>query len=618
MRFVRRGFIAAVIGSLLAACSTSGPDAPTVDALEVGAPAIVAGPAEPVAAPERVFVFPGEAAPGIDVSHYQGTIDWTRVAASGVRFVFAKATEGRSYLDRTYLGNKEEAEANGLLFGAYHFANPDHGRIDAIREANHFVDEARLGPGNLLPVLDLETTGGLNHRQLTRWILAWLRQVERRLGVKSIVYTSPVGWDVRVGDTDAIARAGYEHLWVAHWGVEAPLIPADRWGGHGWTFWQRSACGSVPGIEGCVDLDVAGRSLEVATIPTGFDTVIPTAGVTAPTGTEEPIVVTFDEPVVGISGSTVRLRAFDDAERLRVRLTCPTDYGVPISCETTGVQTVQIEPTRPIVPGERYRISLAEQITDLSGNPLVRTSGEVDAPTELEQGSAAITYAWASVPRDNALGGSYVVEERPGANATFAFWGSSVTWFTSKGPEMGRAAIAIDGRPYGEIDLSAASPSFGVEVPLRDLGPGEHTVTIEVLGRGERHPGDAPVVIDAFRTEHGLVEDPDLVTGWAVRRDGADRHAAASLEGASAEVTFAGTGLVWHTIVGPEHGHAAVVVDGVFHEMVDTHAPARGRERVRITGLDEGEHTVRIVVLEPSDAPSSGGGVSIDAFSVIG
>ena len=313
----------------------------------------------------------------------------------------------------------------------------------------------------------------------------------------------------------------------------------------------------------------------------------------------------------------MRLRGVRDGERLRVTLVCPTDYGVPISCATTGVQTVQTLPVRSLVAGDRYRIVLDDAITDLAGNPLARTVGEVDAPTELEQGSAAIAYAWAGVPRDNAVGGSYVVEERPGANATFSFWGSSVTWLTAKGPEMGWAALSVDGRPVGEVDLRADASAFGVEVPLRDLGPGEHVVTIEVLGRGERHPVDAAVVIDGFRTEHGVVEDPDLVTGWAIRpgrRGPPCRHRA---PGASAEVTFSGTGIVWHTISGPEHGHAAVVVDGVFERLVDTNAPVRARQRVRIAGLPEGEHTVRIVVLEPSTAPETAGGVSVDAFTVI-
>jgi GH25 family lysozyme M1 (1,4-beta-N-acetylmuramidase) len=622
LRFVRHGFGAAIFGMvalsgvIVAACSSS-VDPATVQGGIVIAPVDPAAALPQVVAPsERVIVFPGQSARGIDVSHYQGRIDWSRVAASGTRFVFAKATEGRNYLDPTYLENKAGAEAHGIAFGAYHFATPNRGRVDAIREANHFLDEARLRPGNLLPVLDLETTGGLNHVQLTRWILTWLRQVRDRLGVEPIVYTSPLGWEIRVGDTEAVARAGFEHLWVAHWGVDEPEVPASRWDGHGWTFWQRSACGEIPGIDGCVDVDVAGRSLDVTTIPTGLDTTIPRAGVTAAAAVDAPVVVTFDEPVVGVSDATVRLRGDDDG-RVKVRLVCPSEYGVPISCASTGVQTVELEPGAPFVAGERYRVVLHDGITDLSGNALERTVGDVDAPSVLEQGSAAIAYAWADVYRDNAAGGSSLVEDRPGATASFSFWGSSVTWVTAKGPEMGRAALSVDGAAVRDVDLRSEASAFGVEVPVDGLGPGEHTLSIEVLGRGDKHPEDAPIAIDAFRTEHGLDASPTVATTWSVRADGPARLAAASMSGASAQVSFRGTGIVWHTAVGPAHGRAEISVDGVYERTVDTNASTPHPRNVRITGLDDGVHTVRIVVVPSGDDAAVAGAVAVDGFTVL-
>jgi len=58
-----------------------------------------------------------------------------------------------------------------------------------------------------------------------------------------------------MGDTRWFADNGYPVLWVAHWGVNAPTVPAQNWGGRSWTFWQYTNCGSVPGISGCVDLD---------------------------------------------------------------------------------------------------------------------------------------------------------------------------------------------------------------------------------------------------------------------------------------------------------------------------------------------------------------------------
>lgn len=191
---------------------------------------------------------------GIDVSHWQGEIVWADVVAAGVDFTIAKATEGRLADDDQYARNKERAEALGLPFGAYHFAHPDATVDDALLEADHFVDTAALTDVNLLPVLDLEDHGGFGPRRLRRWVKAWLAEVELRLGVKPIIYTSPSFWRDRMGNSRWFAEHGYR-LWIAHWHVAKPSVPARNWAGRGWTLWQYDDCGSVAGITGCVDLD---------------------------------------------------------------------------------------------------------------------------------------------------------------------------------------------------------------------------------------------------------------------------------------------------------------------------------------------------------------------------
>ncbi|MGZ8605402.1 MAG: glycoside hydrolase family 25 protein, partial [Actinomycetota bacterium] len=115
--------------------------------------------------PSRAVAQPAGALPGIDVSHHQDTIDWARVAASGQRFAIAKATEGQTFVDPMYAINQLGAESNGIAFGAYHFAKPDGTANDAQLEADHFVDTALLQPGNLIPVLDIERTGGLTQAE---------------------------------------------------------------------------------------------------------------------------------------------------------------------------------------------------------------------------------------------------------------------------------------------------------------------------------------------------------------------------------------------------------------------------------------------------------------------
>ena len=113
---------------------------------------------------------------------------------------------------------------------------------------------AALKPRHLLPVLDIEQAGGLGPKQLRRWASAWLARVEERLGVKAIIYTFPSFWSDKMGDTVRFANDGHR-LWIAHWGTDQPQVPAENWGGRGWTLWQYDDCGSVAGIKGCVDRD---------------------------------------------------------------------------------------------------------------------------------------------------------------------------------------------------------------------------------------------------------------------------------------------------------------------------------------------------------------------------
>ena len=192
--------------------------------------------------------------PGIDVSHWQGSPDWAAAKADGIRFAIAKATEGQTFVDGEYARNRSHADSLRLAFTAYHFARPDTTRHDALREADHFIDTARLVGRHLIPVLDLEVSGGLGPRKLRAWTRTWLERVRERLGVKAMIYTTPSFWLEHMGDSAWFANNGYR-LWIAHWHVEEPRVPAGNWGGQGWTVWQHTDCGSVSGIDACVDRD---------------------------------------------------------------------------------------------------------------------------------------------------------------------------------------------------------------------------------------------------------------------------------------------------------------------------------------------------------------------------
>jgi lysozyme len=204
----------------------------------------------PTATPASPFI------DGIDVSYHQGSIDWQRVSAAGKRFAFVRATAGTLTADSAYWANVSGARSAGITLGSYHFANPDTAANDAANEASWFLRNATIASGDLLPVLDFETTNGLGAAALTSWAQTWLTNVTAATGVRPIIYTTPSFWTNSLANTDWFARNGYTVLWIAHWTTASqPTLPAGGWGGNGWTFWQHSDTGSVPGIVGDVDLD---------------------------------------------------------------------------------------------------------------------------------------------------------------------------------------------------------------------------------------------------------------------------------------------------------------------------------------------------------------------------
>lgn len=188
----------------------------------------------------------GSPVDGIDVSDYQGSIDFSQVAASGVRFVFAAADDGT--LSRLQYANyKKGAESAGLAFGAYQFFEPNQ---DPVAQAERFLADAALGSGNLLPVLDVEPSGELPAPSALKQDLSkWLQIVQDSLAVRPLIYTGKSLWDPNV--EAGLAAAGYP-LWVASWTAPPPNLPTE-WSN--WAFWQYSASGSVPGISTAVDLD---------------------------------------------------------------------------------------------------------------------------------------------------------------------------------------------------------------------------------------------------------------------------------------------------------------------------------------------------------------------------
>ena len=181
---------------------------------------------------------------GIDVSHYQGTVDWQQVKAAGNQFAFAKATEGVTLLDPELATNWAGMKAAGLLRGAYHFFEPGD---DAGQQATFFLGTVQFERGDLPPVLDVETAPAAGE-DLWRGVQTWLEQVETATGMRPILYLNKSF----ANENGAPASLAAYPLWLAQYEVELPTLPT---GWTTWLLWQYSQSGTVAGVTGSVDLD---------------------------------------------------------------------------------------------------------------------------------------------------------------------------------------------------------------------------------------------------------------------------------------------------------------------------------------------------------------------------
>ena len=186
---------------------------------------------------------------GIDVSHWQGSINWNKVYNAGYRFAFCKASEGTSYKDDRFTTNMNQGKSAGLFLGPYHYAHPDSNTYTA--EAAHFVSviQSYMIDGYLRPVLDLEVGHSLGKTALTNWVINFINYVKDHTGVEPIIYCN--SW---YASTYLDSRVTQYDLWIAHWNVESPNT--GIW--DAWSFWQYkvSSAGYVPGISGQCDLDL--------------------------------------------------------------------------------------------------------------------------------------------------------------------------------------------------------------------------------------------------------------------------------------------------------------------------------------------------------------------------
>ena len=185
---------------------------------------------------------------GIDVSKYQGDIDWDRVRDAGIRFAYLKVSEGGDHVDNRFYDYWEGAARAGIPRGAYHFV---YWCRLACEQAVWFTQALPHDPTQLPPVLDLEWNGHsptcpkkIPREDAIEKIRLLLTIMEQHTGKKPIIYTDiTFHKDVLEGEFD-----DYE-FWLRSVAAE----PHERFENRSWMFWQFTATGRVPGIKGDVD-----------------------------------------------------------------------------------------------------------------------------------------------------------------------------------------------------------------------------------------------------------------------------------------------------------------------------------------------------------------------------
>ena len=188
---------------------------------------------------------------GVDVSSYQGAIDWGRLKAAGVNFAYIKATEGATVADKDFTKNWQEAKVAGIVRGAYHVYSTTSAIEDQISNFQKTLEKAG-DTGELPAALDLEVAlvSKQNMSAAESAVLTWLKAMGKLNAKPSVIYGSLSLFNGYFGGT----VPGNATVWLADYS-SGPQSNGEKW--PKWKIWQFSDKVTIDGIEGYVDVNLA-------------------------------------------------------------------------------------------------------------------------------------------------------------------------------------------------------------------------------------------------------------------------------------------------------------------------------------------------------------------------
>ncbi len=216
----------------------------------------------------------------------------------------------------------------------------------------------------------------------------------------------------------------------------------------------------------------------------------------------------------------------------------------------------------------------------------------------------------------------------PGAQATFTFTGTGISWIGARGTQSGIARVSLDGVLVAVVDLYSPTEQIQAEVfAATGLADTSHTLTIEGTGQQNASSQNALIVVDAFEvttsgtrhqdTDPAIAYGPGWIQGNRDKAYSEGASAESATLGAQATITFTGTGISWVGARGPQCGIARIFLDGAFVEDFDTYFQTEGPQHTdfSISGLTAGTHTLTIQVIGRNPL-STNIWILIDAFDV--